>query len=149
MVNETPRGLRIARVSKDGPADRAGLRGFSFTRKLYQDPFGRRRVVLEEDRDAADYIVAIDGQPIATHDQFIAIMDGYAPGQRVVFTLLRDGQDGSVGRDARRGVSLGAADSAHSTRSPHFVKRDTLPPRFFWGGFELSRSAHRHVSPAR
>ena len=91
MVNETSRGLRIARVSDGGPADRAGLRGFRYVRRVWREgPWVRERT--EEDRSYADYILAIDGRPVTTHSEFIEIMDGYAPGQQVEFTVMRDGE---------------------------------------------------------
>lgn len=91
-VNETSRGLQIVHLDRDGPASRAGIRGWRFTKKPYRDAFGRVRTAIEEDRSYGDYLIAIDGKPVATHDKFIEIMDGHAPGERVVFTLLREGQ---------------------------------------------------------
>ena len=101
MLNETTRGLRIAKVSTGGPADRAGLRGFrTLVRTRRQGPIVYRETVL--DREHADYLLAIDDKPIRTHEEFLELMDGYKPGDRVVFRVLREGQEERVA------VTLGA-----------------------------------------
>ncbi|MEM6798894.1 MAG: trypsin-like peptidase domain-containing protein [Planctomycetota bacterium] len=88
---ETPTGLRIAKISRGGPADQAGLRGFRILRRE------RRRgpILYTEtsiDRDYADTILAIDGAQVGTHTQFLEIMDRYKPGETVTITVLREGQ---------------------------------------------------------
>lgn len=102
MVNETNQGLRVAKLAQDGPAEAAGLRAFRVVKRRWREG----PVVYEAtelDKDYADYILAIDGKSIATHTEFLEVMDGYTPGDRVVFTVLRDGQR----LDVR--VRLGAA----------------------------------------
>lgn len=91
MVNETNRGLRVAKLAQNGPAEAAGLRAFRVVKRRWREG----PVVYEAnelDKEYADYILAIDGKSIATHTEFLELMDGYAPGDRVVFTVLRDGQ---------------------------------------------------------
>ncbi|QDV72549.1 S1C family serine protease [Botrimarina mediterranea] len=91
MLNETSRGLRIAKLAEDGPAEEAGLRGFRVKQR-----YERRGSVVyrvnELDKESADYLVAIDGTAVKSHTEFLAIMDAHKPGDRVVFTVLRDGQ---------------------------------------------------------
>jgi putative serine protease PepD len=41
---------------------------------------------------AGDLVTAIDGQAITSTDQFIAVIDNYAPGQTITVTLTRQGQ---------------------------------------------------------
>ncbi|TWT88417.1 Periplasmic pH-dependent serine endoprotease DegQ precursor [Pseudobythopirellula maris] len=90
-LNETANGMRIARLAQGGPAERAGLRGFrQIIRKIRQGPLVYR--VPIEDREYADYLLAIDGKPVRTHIEFLEIMDAYQPGERVVFTVERQGE---------------------------------------------------------
>ncbi|MGL4514954.1 MAG: S1C family serine protease [Lacipirellulaceae bacterium] len=95
LVNPTARGLRIAKLSPGGPAERAGLQGFRevMTTKR-QGPFEYR--VASIDREGADYIVAIDGRPIRSHEEFLAAMDAHRPGDRVVLTVTREGAQRDV-----------------------------------------------------
>lgn len=102
LVEESSRGLRIAKLSKGSPAERAGLRGFGVKeRRERQGPVVY--LVKELDKSDADYLIAIDGKPISTHPEFLEVMDGYNPGDRVVFTVLRGGREVTVP------VTLGAA----------------------------------------
>lgn len=86
-VYETGRGLLIAKLTPDGPAARAGLRGPRVTQER-RGPF----VVERTDRGAADMIVAIDGKPVASAGEFLAEVESHRPGERVVLRVLRDGQ---------------------------------------------------------
>ncbi|WP_197524809.1 S1C family serine protease [Botrimarina hoheduenensis] len=91
LLNETPRGLQIAKLAKGGPAENAGLRPFvEVIETGRQGPFIVQRTRL--DRDHADLIVAIDTKPVANHEDFVTLMDSYRPGQRVIFTVVREGQ---------------------------------------------------------
>jgi len=91
MLNETARGLRIAKLADNGPADKAGLRGFSI--KVRNERRGSVVYQVKElDKDSADYLVAIDGKPVKSHTEFLAIMDAHVPGDRVVFTVMRGGE---------------------------------------------------------
>lgn len=91
MLNETARGLRIAKVAEGGPAAKAGLRGFSV--KLRNERRGSVIYQVRElDKDSADYLVAIDNKPVRSHTEFLAIMDAHKPGDRVIFTVTRAGE---------------------------------------------------------
>ena len=102
MLNETSRGLRIARLSPGGPAEVAGLQPFKLKVRTWRDG---NRIYREQtlDRDSADYLLAIDGVPVSSHTDFLKLMDGHKPGDRVVFTIERSGQRLDIA------VTLGAA----------------------------------------
>lgn len=88
-VYETERGLLVAAVSRGGPAESAGIRGFRLVREQYR----RGPFVYEEtrvDRDHADLIVAIDGQPIRTTDELLDIVEQKKPGDEVAVSVIRD-----------------------------------------------------------
>src|SRR5688572_20591443 len=68
----TERGLMIATLEPNGPAERAGLRGFRIVREQKR----RGLIVLEErrvDRSQADTIVAVDGEKATTTDTFLSL----------------------------------------------------------------------------
>ena len=103
-VYETERGLLIAVLQPDGPAEQSGLRGPKITKeRKRQGPF----VVDSQkvDRSAADLIVAVDGKPTITADDFQAAIDGYHPGDEITITVIREGHETPVR------VRLGTAES--------------------------------------
>ena len=61
------RGVGVTQVVKDSPAEKAGLRGPEITRT-------RRGVFIVErvDRSAADLIIAVDGKPVKSTDEFLS-----------------------------------------------------------------------------
>jgi serine protease Do len=70
-------------VVYDGsPADRAGVHG------------GNLSVVTEGEEYllGGDIITAINGEPVRTHDEYLARVKTMRPGQRVKVTLFRDGR---------------------------------------------------------
>ncbi|MEN1680967.1 MAG: trypsin-like peptidase domain-containing protein [Planctomycetota bacterium] len=101
-LDETPRGLRLRKLSRGGPAELAGLRGIRILEtKRRRGPvlYLERRLDIEN----ADTVIAIDGRPVSTHTDFLEIMDGLRPGASVVFTILRGGERQNLT------VELGAA----------------------------------------
>lgn len=90
-VMNTNRGIKVVSVVPNGPADRAGLRGYGVRQETRrQGPIIYKRTVV--DPENADYIVAVDGQPVSTHSDLLTIIDQCRPGQKIVLTILRDGE---------------------------------------------------------
>jgi S1-C subfamily serine protease len=85
-VYETDKGLLIARLTPGGPAEKANLRGPEITRT-------RRGVFVVErvDRSAADLIIAVDGKPVKSTDEFLSDIESKAIGSVVELTIIRDG----------------------------------------------------------
>jgi S1-C subfamily serine protease len=86
-VYQTEKGLLIAQLRKNGPAERAGLQGPKIT-KSRTGPF----VVERVDRSAADLIVGIDDQKVVTADDFLCYIDEKKPGDEVVLSIIREGK---------------------------------------------------------
>lgn len=85
-ITETDKGLRIARLDPGGPAKAAGLREPKITRTR------RGPIIVESiDRNYADIILAIDGQPIQTAADFIEQIESRKPAETVELTVLREG----------------------------------------------------------
>ena len=90
-VFQTDRGLLIALMAPGGPAQRAGLQGPRIEeREQRQGPFVTK--YRNVNWAAADMIVAVDGQPIKTAEDFLNAVEAKQPGQQVVITVIRAGQ---------------------------------------------------------
>lgn len=88
-VYETDRGLMVAELIPDGPADSAGLRSFRIVRERSQ----QGTVMVERyhlDRDNADTIVAVNGKSTYKADEFLEQIESYRPGDRVTIRVIRD-----------------------------------------------------------
>ncbi|MEO8494239.1 MAG: trypsin-like peptidase domain-containing protein [Planctomycetota bacterium] len=91
-VYETERGLVIVDVTPNGPAARAGLRGFEVvTQKEKRGPFVYERTYV--DRERADRIIAVDGIAVSTGDEFQDVVESKKPGDRVVIRVIRDNRE--------------------------------------------------------
>jgi S1-C subfamily serine protease len=89
-VKELKQGLQIVEVNKGGPAEKAGLKGWSMVRKhVTRGPLAYD--VEREDPSNADIIVAVDGQPVDTASAFVEKIEDHQPGEQVKLTVLRQG----------------------------------------------------------
>jgi len=89
-VYQSDAGLLVATLAPDGPAERAGIRGFKVVReRRRQGPFA---VETERvDRSGADLVVAVAGEPVRTADDFLSAVESKNPGDRVLITVRREG----------------------------------------------------------
>jgi len=91
-VYETEKGIRIATLTPNGPAERAGLQGPRVARQQKrQGPFVYQYQTI--DRAAADLIVSVDGQPVKTGDDFLSAIDAKHPGETVALGVIRGGRE--------------------------------------------------------
>ena len=80
----------MAELAPDGPAERAGLRGFKIIReRRRQGPFTVESSRV--DRAGADLIVAVAGQAVRTADDFLSSIESRNPGDQVLITVEREG----------------------------------------------------------
>lgn len=90
----TGRGVKIELLRPDGPAARAGLQA------IVQVEIRKQGNVIYQartsDASRGDWLVAVDGKSVETASDFLALMDGYDPGQTVKLTILRDGDQMQV-----------------------------------------------------
>ena len=89
-VYQTDGGLLVAALVPDGPAERAGLRGFRIVReRRRQGPFVAE--FERVDRSGADLITAVDGEAVKTADDFLSLIESKNPGDRVLISVAREG----------------------------------------------------------
>lgn len=90
-VFQTEHGLLILTMVPGGPAERAGLQGPRIEKiKKRHGPF-----VTEEKKvnlAAADMIVAVDGRPTKTADEFLEGVEAKRPGDQITITVIRNGR---------------------------------------------------------
>jgi 2-alkenal reductase len=78
----TDRGAWIQQVVPGGPADKAGLRAGTQRRTFQEQPW----------RVGGDVVTQIDGQTVRQDADLARVLDGRAPGDRVVLTVVRGGK---------------------------------------------------------
>jgi S1-C subfamily serine protease len=94
-VYETEKGLLVAAIQPGGPADQAGLRGFKVVKeRKRQGPFVYESTSIN--RNSADIITAVNGQPALTADDFLSVIDTFHPGDDVNITVIRDGHETQI-----------------------------------------------------
>jgi S1-C subfamily serine protease len=90
-VYENNGGLMIVSLVPGGPAEKAGLQGFSLAKKSFrQGPFRYEQTVV--DPKTADMIKAADGEPVKNADDLLAIIERKRPGETVELVIERGGQ---------------------------------------------------------
>ena len=94
-VLHTEHGLVIATLTPGGPAEQAGLHGFRIVKqRRRQGPFSYETQTI--DRNAADLIVAVDGEKVVTVDDFLSLIETRQPGQDITITVVRSGREVQV-----------------------------------------------------
>ena len=94
-VYQTEQGLLIATLVPGGPAERAGLHGPKVVRQQKrQGPFVYEYQTV--DRSAADLIVAVNGRPVKTANDFLDAIDSKRPGEQATISVVRGGQQRQV-----------------------------------------------------
>jgi S1-C subfamily serine protease len=94
-VYETENGLVVVKTTKDGPAERAGIRGFRLLTERQQ----RGGLMISRsfhDPASADAIIGVDGQRIETADEFLELIERHRPGEQAVITVNRGGRELNV-----------------------------------------------------
>jgi len=84
-------GVQIVSLVPDGPADKAGLKGYRIVlerRRQGAFIFEQRRV----DPSQADVIVAVDGKPVDSEDELRSLIESRKPGETVRITVVRGGR---------------------------------------------------------
>ena len=90
-VMETDQGLLVATLSEKGPAEEAGIRGFTIIKETRRrGPFVYEQAQI--DRNSADLIIACDGQPVTNVDDLLSLVEAKRPGDAVTLTIVREGQ---------------------------------------------------------
>lgn len=90
----TDRGVKIEMIRPGGPADEAGLQAIVMVETRRQGNTVYRTRTSNVSR--GDWLVAVDGKQVDTASDFLAIMDGYNPGDTVNLTIVRDGEEQQV-----------------------------------------------------
>jgi S1-C subfamily serine protease len=101
-VKELDHGLQIVQLNKGGPAEQAGLRGWKTVReRRTRGPLVYN--IERQDASQADIIIAVNGEPLESASAFVDKIEEHQPGERLVLTVLRNGQQVQVP------VTLGAS----------------------------------------
>lgn len=90
-VTPVPGGLQVIQVEPGGAADRAGLKGWE--RRVIRADFSIYQVL---DKSNADTIVAVEGKPVESEDDFLTMLEEKQPGDEVQIAVVRNGQRRNV-----------------------------------------------------
>ena len=88
---ESQQGLLIRRTTPGGPAEKAGLQGV----KIIHRQIRRGPLIFEQDsidQSSADLIVAVDGAPVKSADDFLNVIESKKAGEIVRVAVVRQGQ---------------------------------------------------------
>jgi S1-C subfamily serine protease len=92
---ETEEGLLVATLAEAGPAEVAGIKGFTIVKETRRrGPFVYEQARI--DRNSADLIVACDGQKVSNVDDLLNIVEAKRPGDTVTLTIVRGGRTQEV-----------------------------------------------------
>jgi S1-C subfamily serine protease len=95
-VMETEDGLLVATLAEQGPAEQAGINGFTIVKETRRrGPFIYEQARIE--RNTADLIVACDGEKVTTVDDLLNLVEAKRPGDMVTLTIVRQGRTIEVG----------------------------------------------------
>lgn len=86
----TEKGLLVAQLQPNGPADKAGLHGPKVVRKT--GILGGTRI----DYGAADIVVAVDDEEVKSQSDFLSVVESKRPSDQVIVTVLREGRKVNV-----------------------------------------------------
>jgi S1-C subfamily serine protease len=90
-VYQSDAGLVIATLTPNGPAERAGLKGFRIVKETKRrGPFTTEEKKI--DRSQADMVLSFNGEPVKTADEFLNQIEKHKPGQEVMIGIVRSGQ---------------------------------------------------------
>ncbi|MEM7313646.1 MAG: trypsin-like peptidase domain-containing protein [Planctomycetota bacterium] len=90
-VLENGKGLVVAELVPNGPAERAGVRGFAMVQEQ------RGGLIFKYiDRSRADMVIGVDGNRIRSADEFLELIESRRPGDRVVLSVIRDNSEVDV-----------------------------------------------------
>ena len=95
-VMETEGGLLVATLAEQGPAEVAGMKGFTIVKETRRrGPFVYEQARIE--RNTADLIVACDGEKVKNVDDLLNLVEAKRPGDAVTLTIVRDSRTIDVG----------------------------------------------------
>ncbi len=102
-VYDSDQGLLVVSLTPGGPAEQAGLKGFSITsKKVLRGAFGFEQATV--DLGTADLIEAIDGTPVDDVDDLLEGIEIKMPGDTVLLDIVR------AGKRVRVPIKLGTSD---------------------------------------
>lgn len=88
-VYEKEQGLLIVVVARGGPAEVAGLKGFSL---VVKPRIGIYRPEPTIDTSTADLIQGVDGMAVKTADGLLEVLENKNPGDTIVLDIIRSGK---------------------------------------------------------